>query len=719
MKKILSSFLALSLCGIVACGGSGGSSDPEPAVNRAPNAAVPANFNGFVGDEVTLDGSGSSDPDGSISSFSWTQTAGTPTVTLTGDTTATATFTAPTVTETTQLTFQLTVTDNEGASDTGSVIVSINIDQAPQAVAPADFDAIEMTSVSLDGSGSSDDRGIASYLWTQTAGDNVTLENSTSVTASFTAPEVAENETKSMTFDLTVTDSNGASSTDSVGVTIIDTPAQSTLSGKITYDHVTHNLANNTLDYANSVEANVRGATVELLNSAADTILESTTSDENGDYSFIVTPATSYVVRVKSELKKTGVAPTWDFTVVDNTSGKALYSMNSTVPTINTVEVIHNINAPSGWDGTGLNNGRVAAPFAILDSVYEAKEKVITADATINMVALELNWSVNNVAASGDKANGQIGTSHFDGTSVYILGAKDSDTDEYDGHVIVHEWGHYFEEQHSRSDSIGGPHGGGDKLDIRVAMGEGFGNALSGIVTDDPFYRDSFGTNGFSINVESNPVGTNKGWFSESTVQSLIYDFYDSTNDASDNLSLGFTPIYQVLIGGEKNTPALTSIFSFANQLKLASSENSSAIDALLTSQGIIVNDDFGTGETNDGGDARNLPVYHSLTNSGVLELCSYGTNGQHNKLGNRKFVKIEITNAGSYTITANGQSAGDDPDLYVYQNGVRVISSDVVGNETSTQNLSVGVYVMDLSDYSNIGGTAKDTCIDVTLTAN
>lgn len=715
MNKLLSVLLAVGFSSLIACGGGGGD-DPEPE-NSAPNARVMANFDVFIGDSVSLSGTQSSDSDGSIASYAWAQTAGTPAVTIENADTATASFIAPDVATDTELTFQLTVTDNEGATDTATLIVSVNLDDPPLALAADDFNAIELTSVLLDGTGSTDDRQIASYSWSQIEGDIVALENENTAIASFDAPEVAENQTIIMTFELTVTDSNGASSTDTVIVTIIDTPEASTLQGKVTYDHVLHNSSSNMLDYAGAVVANVRGATVELL-ATGGAILDSTTTDENGDYSFLVDFGTAYTVRVKSELKKTGVSPTWDFTVVDNTNSEAIYSMESSVAAISNAITNLNINAPSGWDGSGLNNARVAAPFAILDSVYEAKQRTIEVDSSIDMVPLKLNWSINNVAVSGDKSIGEIGTSSFDGTEIFILGDRVSDTDEYDGHVIVHEWGHYFEGRHSRSDSVGGPHGGNDKLDIRVALGEGFGNALSGIITDDPFYRDSFGSSGFSINVESNP-STNRGWFSESSVQSLIYDFYDSNNDGSDALSLGFAPIYEVLVGGEKDTMAFTSIFSFANQLKLSEPSSASAIDSLLTSQSITVTDDFGTGETNSGGDARNLPVYNSLTDSGSLQVCSYATNGQYNKLGNRKYLKIEITAAGSYSFTANGTSSGDDPDLVLYQAGTVEFRSETDGNESTTRQLSAGIYVMDIYEFSNIQGSGKDTCIDFTLTAN
>jgi hypothetical protein len=68
---------------------------------------------------VTLTGT-DSDSDGTVASRAWTQTAGTPTVTLTGSTTQTPTFTAPGTISGTTLTFSYQVTDNLGATSTAS-----------------------------------------------------------------------------------------------------------------------------------------------------------------------------------------------------------------------------------------------------------------------------------------------------------------------------------------------------------------------------------------------------------------------------------------------------------------------------------------------------------------------------------------------------------------------------------------------------------------------
>jgi 5-hydroxyisourate hydrolase-like protein (transthyretin family) len=192
--------------------------------NQEPTADAGSDQTVNEGDTVSLDGSGSSDPDGTVESYSWTQTAGT-SVTLSDASSATPSFTAPDVgADGETLTLELTVTDNDGATstaDTVNVEVSnVIVNQEPIANAGSDQTVNEGDTVSLDGSASSDPDGdTLTYAWTQTAGTSVTLSDASSATPSFTAPDVgADGET--LTLELTVDDGNGHTATDAVGINV-------------------------------------------------------------------------------------------------------------------------------------------------------------------------------------------------------------------------------------------------------------------------------------------------------------------------------------------------------------------------------------------------------------------------------------------------------------------------------------------------------------------
>jgi len=88
---------------------------------------------------VTLDGSDSSDGDGTVESYAWTQTGG-PSVSLSVPSAIQPTFTAPSVGPSgATLTFQLRVTDDGGLQSTDTCVVNVSWEDDVPPAPPGGF----------------------------------------------------------------------------------------------------------------------------------------------------------------------------------------------------------------------------------------------------------------------------------------------------------------------------------------------------------------------------------------------------------------------------------------------------------------------------------------------------------------------------------------------------------------------------------------------------
>ena len=712
--KICLLFTALLL---TACGGGGGKRQQPVITNTVPSVSAGADQRVLAETTVNLNGT-ASDSDGNIVQYNWVQTAG-DAVVLDGANSVNASFVMPAnpTDNQSQFSFTLTVTDNDGANASDTVIITFH--PAPTVDAGANQTVLASSTTNLNGNASASNGSIVSYSWEQISGETVSLSNTDSAVTSFTAPDNAGQ----LEFTLTVVDSLGAESQDNVFINVVST--ENSIFGKVTFDLVPFNTVTNGLDYENTVVSPARGVVVEAVDEG-DNQLESTTTDSDGNFVLNTNPGAQMRIRVSAQLLQT-VGANWNVRVTDNTNGNALYVTQGELFVSSENGSERNFHLASGWDGTAYSETRAAGPFAILDAIYDTVQKFAAVDTSINFPLLEIRWSPNNSTASGKLEEGDIETSFYSNGEIYILGKENEDSDEYDRHIIIHEWGHYFEDKLSRADSIGGPHGLSDRLDFRVAFGEGWGNAISAIITDDVFYRDSFESQqsqGWSININSNNA-TNAGWFNENSVQSIIYDIYDDDSEAQDNLALGLGPIYSVLSDdGYRNQPYFTTIYSFAERLKNQEPQSVNGIDSLLNNQQIYGTADNGLNETNDGFIPSSLPVYKTASINGApIQVCSVNDAGSYNKLGNTAFVTFQITSSGSYTftVTESGVATVSDPDLWLFKDGSYVTGSETqtVGEEILTTTLtSTGIYQMGIYDWNNFDDTenAGSYCFDVQI---
>jgi hypothetical protein len=485
------------------------------------------------------------------------------------------------------------------------------------------------------------------------------------------------------------------------------------LSGVAQFESVPSSRTNGALLYNSITAKPIRGASVEVLVAASGQVLATAETDASGAYRVSIPPTDSVRVRVRAQLVRSGT-PGWDFRVRDNTAGDAQYVLDSAPVSGLASASVPALVAGSGWDVSSLSyvGPRAAGVFAILDAAYEALQKILTVAPHQVWPPLSLFWSVNNRPACCDNAAGLIGTSHFvtDGSStraIYILGQANADTDEYDTHVVVHELGHYLQSAVSRNDSVGGQHGATDRLDMRLALSEGWGNAWSGIALDDPVYRDSLGpaqSMGFIVDVSAPPPPAQAGWYKEDSLQFVIWQV---------NQQLGLGPLWQALTGLVRTTDAATSAHLLAFALKQVAPAQASTVASIFGSQNITTNDAFGTGETNSGGIADALPLYRPHSGVGGTlageSLCVTDAAGLPNKLGNYAFVRVTLA-AGQRAITLAG---GTNPGFEIFNATFRARSINAQpGSAQLSVNLAAGSYVIAVTDLRLAGRQ----CLSLTI---
>ena len=255
-----------------------------------------------------------------------------------------------------------------------------------------------------------------------------------------------------------------------------------------------------------------------------------------------------------------------------------------------------------------------------------------------------------------------------------------------------------------------------------------------------------------------------QGWFDEVGIIRLIYDLWDTDapgSDGTDEGSIGFSPIYEVMSNGQRSTAGWTNIFTFANELiPLLDANGLALLDSQLGDEQTVLSaqiDEWGTNEVNDGGAANSdevLPIYIDMVADGVAtNVCSnaqfdFSSTMDGNKLSEFRYIRLAVPADDEYHVVIRsttptpdtGPNDSSDPDMFIQQNGV----SFSFGNLTSgTANLETtdiavdptrdsspwvesgpifmpaGTYVADLRDWRYADpdiavGYPSEVCFDV-----
>lgn len=216
---------------LAACGGGGGG-DSSGGGSGNGNLVVNAGANATVTEGVTYSLSAQVSGGDGTYTYNWSAS---PSLTITHEDTSTsaASFVAPLVNSATEYTLTVAVNDQSGNTASDFTVITV----APVNIAPEasiDVPAWEGlpantfpggVEIIFDGTGSRDtdsstsDGEIAGYVWSQTSGTNVITGVETDLsTLTITTP--IANESQELTFQLEVTDSEGATDVDTVTISV-------------------------------------------------------------------------------------------------------------------------------------------------------------------------------------------------------------------------------------------------------------------------------------------------------------------------------------------------------------------------------------------------------------------------------------------------------------------------------------------------------------------
>ncbi|MGB5410532.1 MAG: carboxypeptidase-like regulatory domain-containing protein [Woeseiaceae bacterium] len=561
------------------------------------------------------------------------------------------------------------------------------------------------------------------------------------------------------------------------------------VSGTLSYEFPPPNPGCRGLNFSATLTRPIRGATVQLVRDSDGSLQASTTASDSGSYSFASVAAnTNFRIRVLAELKKSGASPTWDVEVRDNVDTSAnpepltsrpQYALDGATFNTRSSNRTVNLTAETGWTGASYGADRAAAPFAILDVAYTGMQYVLQGEPNLDFPELDIYWSVNNkVAPDFDIDNGEAPVSYYsndpdeDGIvnrSMVLQGDAVADTEEFDDHVVLHEWGHYFHNFTGRSDSIGGSHALGERIDARLAWGEGWPTAFASVVFDEPQYCDTFrpASSGFGINAESDIYGK-RGWYNEVDVITFLYDLLDENADGNDSLALGWESVHGTMTDALVATDAFVTVHSFAAELRPSlSPAEQAALDTLLedrdiNSAGLDIWGSTEDNDANDAGSAEVLPIYTDIQPNGTpLNICTTSEfdNGRDgNNVGEYRYLRLEITDPRPYRFEVATVGVGelqtppstpapgfdcvalyeanpDDPLTHTYSDpdfGLFLKEEQVWGGYSCNANSEItvsnelleGTYIMDVTDYRHadddtVGPYPERVCYDITVTPN
>lgn len=403
--------------------------------NIAPTANAGPDTSGQVGDTITLNGNGSSDPDGDPLTYQWAFVSR-PTGSVAALHNAATVSPDFTIDKPGTFIVQLTVNDGVLNSTPDSVLISTQ-NTPPVADAGPDQSAQVGDTVYLDGSGSSDaDNNPLAYAWTiayQPAGSAATL-----MAASSAKPSIRLDRAGSYTIQLVVNDGRDSSAPDEMMITTTNSapvadagPDQFKQIGQTAQldGSGSSDVDGDALTYAWSITEKPSGSTAAL--NAPNSVTPSFPVDKEG----------TYVVQLIVNDGKEDSAPDTVTISTENAPPTANAGPDKSVPVgANVVLDGSGSSDPEGdpvnytWSFTArpsgstavLLNSNTVSPHFFVDKAGEYTVKLIVNDGLLSSAPDYVTISTSNSAPVANAGSNQTGQT---GETITLDGSKSSDVD--------------------------------------------------------------------------------------------------------------------------------------------------------------------------------------------------------------------------------------------------------------------------------------------------
>lgn len=412
----------------------------------------------------------------------------------------------------------------------------------------------------------------------------------------------------------------------------------------------------------------VREADVQVYDTTTLAVLASGATDSAGNFNIVITDAETRNVGVRVLSSNVQVA-SLNFSVVDDKNSDAIHSYHDAAADLT-----------AHLPGDDVNFGVMTMPVSIGDvATTDWSSQVFN---TYDMGVLVADWiaSVDGARPAvfytilWNPTNLRTGSFYSGGTNRLSL----ADDDAYDDPNILHEIGHYIEDEFGRSRNTGGSHTiGDDDQDPRLAYSEGFATFVSAAVLQHggrarpDLYQDrgSFvagSGGGFSYAYEAGTVG---GATNEQAVTAAMYDLIDDAATADDTPGTDDDPlsglhasVWQVVEQMRAINPATTQMEDFWDIWFSLSLGNAAGMAAVFASHNI----DFAP----DAQEPNNTPATSTL--------LTVGTTYQRNSFyrqgaaagGDEDWFRFAATAGTYYSIEVNGAANSifgrPDPEMWL-----------------------------------------------------